>query len=1009
MIKTGRDYAIVTVQLRNRGIDAYRPDVYGKSIVIERRLVRTGSGGYKVKSIQGKTISSQLREVKQILSQFNIQIDNPTTIMTQDISRKFLAESSGSLKYTFFLRATQLQFVLDLLKQIKHSRDDIQKILEDKESAIAESKRELDRLEAELREAEKMEKMEDRIRELNGELAWSITIAVEERIKKQRVNLQRERQELEAARLQEKEADERYEVLEAKRKELLVQVEELNEKMGSLLDESRKADDKLQNERRKQSNMRANMENILKKRISSAKQHIHRMRGEVEELRKQEKRDNDRELQILEERLQQHKESYAEAKSNYSESLEAQKAIDKEVVSLKSQIDRLTAQHGMELEHIAKTERHMRSIIESRSDRLKLIHSSIPQLLQSIERQKSKFHKPPIGPLGYVIKLKDNRWNLAAEHSLRSILNTFIVHDMHDQQLLNELIRRSRLDRQVSVIISAYADRMYNITRPDDNVLTLSDLIEIDWPFIKSSFPIRYDDILNQFESTVLNVLVDQSSIERLVLLPTRDESNNYLKKKPRNVSECFTLAGEKLFQRGNSSVTISFEGELKFFVQDVQGQLEDLKRRIVEAKERISRIDETARDVSAQFTVKRSEAASMQTTLRGHHQSMNISQRHINDITAEINLQRQQQQEIDNDEMIRNIEDRIREKEEEIQNYQSEVQNVEEQLDALDTTIEDLRNASQTFVTERTNLQHEHEQLSIKMDDVLRRQLVIKSRSNQRQDQITKIENGIFILEESIKQDEIRLEQLTEAAGRIHSDRIEMKRPEDQIRREIEQTNIRISEEQKRFQGRSVQDIKQSYIDVKNVYQQKSENIRDSANLLKEMSRGLKWRYLNHQEIQTHFQRIVSSAFNGYLSQRGHSGSIKFDKNRSTLTLNVHLDGRHQGKSTATNEARDVRSLSGGEKSFSTVSFLLALWEVVESPFRALDEFDIFMDSVYRTTSMDLLIKTALTKHKKRQLLILTPHDTSFISGWERVKIIRLKNPNRSGFQTSIHSFVSE
>ncbi len=39
-----------------------------------------------------------------------------------------------------------------------------------------------------------------------------------------------------------------------------------------------------------------------------------------------------------------------------------------------------------------------------------------------------------------------------------------------------------------------------------------------------------------------------------------------------------------------------------------------------------------------------------------------------------------------------------------------------------------------------------------------------------------------------------------------------------------------------------------------------------------------------------------------------------------------------------------DMRSLSGGERSFCTVCFVLSLWAMTDAPFRALDAFDVCM-----------------------------------------------------------------
>ena len=48
--------AVVTIKLRNRGIDAYMAEEYGSSISIERRISHDGSGSYKIRSQDGSIL-----------------------------------------------------------------------------------------------------------------------------------------------------------------------------------------------------------------------------------------------------------------------------------------------------------------------------------------------------------------------------------------------------------------------------------------------------------------------------------------------------------------------------------------------------------------------------------------------------------------------------------------------------------------------------------------------------------------------------------------------------------------------------------------------------------------------------------------------------------------------------------------------------------------------------------------------------------------------------------------
>lgn len=114
-----------------------------------------------------------------------------------------------------------------------------------------------------------------------------------------------------------------------------------------------------------------------------------------------------------------------------------------------------------------------------------------------------------------------------------------------------------------------------------------------------------------------------------------------------------------------------------------------------------------------------------------------------------------------------------------------------------------------------------------------------------------------------------------------------------------------------------------------------------------------------------------MSERFREILSQQSYSGDlrVKYD----TETLELEINPRQSGT------VRGTKSLSGGERSFSTVAFLLSIWSCIEHPFFLLDEYDVFTDGSNRELMTRMLIQEAMAK-PKNQYMFLTPQDVSHL-----------------------------
>ncbi|EPQ51082.1 hypothetical protein GLOTRDRAFT_49503 [Gloeophyllum trabeum ATCC 11539] len=168
-------------------------------------------------------------------------------------------------------------------------------------------------------------------------------------------------------------------------------------------------------------------------------------------------------------------------------------------------------------------------------------------------------------------------------------------------------------------------------------------------------------------------------------------------------------------------------------------------------------------------------------------------------------------------------------------------------------------------------------------------------------------------------------------------------------------------------------------------------KEIKQLTALNKVLKASLVIRLAKWHEFRRHIALRCKVVFQYHLSNRGYYGKVLFDHQNGTLQLKVQTDDQ---AGTQTRD-KDPRSLSGGEKSFSTICLLLSLWEAIGCPIRCLDEFDVFMDAVNRRISMKMMIDTANSSDGKQYILI-TPQDMNNVAVTNTVRVHRMSDPER-------------
>ncbi|EHL00656.1 putative Structural maintenance of chromosomes protein 6 [Glarea lozoyensis 74030] len=976
LIKTGEDQAVLKVRLKNKGNDAYQPDVFGPSIIVERHFTRSGTGGYKLKNDIGKTISTKKSDVDDMIEYYQLMVDNPMNVLTQDAAKSFITSSTPAQKYKFFVEGVQLEALDNDYKLVADTMDQIASKLRDSEDDLAAHEKDRDDAKKRADMIEERSGLRAAAKLLQCQCAWSQVEEVE-------LSLRKKEEELEAAKevikMQEKRAEEEARKYEEANntlerwKQVQTQLEVDAAPVQEEYENAKNLQKDIQTELLKLKGERDNVKQNVKTFENKVKSYKNDLRAEMQRLEDLNGGAQARKLEEMDQAKITVAEAIADMERHKTEGPQLEEARKIGSLELKKAEELLNRKR----EEIHNVNQEIRTLGEKQVDPIAGFDRKMPQLIRAINSER-RFQEKPIGPIGMHIKLLNPIWSYTIESMLGAVLAGFIVTSKADQQILAELKRRLGMEF-VPVLIGNHSRIDISRSEPEHNIDTVLRVLEID-------------------NELVRNQLIIGNAIEQSVLFERRQEGYDYMydpRGKPRNVRQCFTLhdtrrdAGHRLsWIGGGRNQDIS---GVKYRLTQRPRMRTDVDKQIEHQQGILVQLQKESRDLEnarsqAQRSLRESEVGIM-----NHKRNFKVLKDKIQRAEARVeDLENELEQDNGAENKVQGLEADLKEAEGDLKMYGETLGNVM-------LAIEESNKISHTRKREvdalKLRVEENEHKLRKAMDKVRNssqiRELSLRDK-NAHIELIEEAKSGALRAEKkrdmAVEQVEQYVEQASVVSLRVNVP--ENKKPAD-LDAEFQALKSQIKEFERK-QGGTDKEINDRYVAANKKFQEAKSTRAELEDLLEVLRHSFAKRLDMFRRFQQHISARSRINFQYLLSERAFRGILNIDHKSKQLDVHVEPDN-----TTKSGKGRKTKTLSGGEKSFSSICLLLALWEAMGAPLRCLDEYDVFMDDVNRDVSTKMIISAA-RRSVGRQFILITPKALGSGAGDDAddVKVIKLKDP---------------
>uniref|UniRef100_A0A3Q2NT46 Structural maintenance of chromosomes protein 6 n=1 Tax=Fundulus heteroclitus TaxID=8078 RepID=A0A3Q2NT46_FUNHE len=968
-VKTGENIADVTVKLRNRGADAYRKDLYGDYIIVEQRISSDGSRSYKLKNKSGQLVSNKKEELIAVLDHFNIQLDNPVSILSQEMSKQFLHSKNESDKYKFFMKATLLEQMKTDYIHIKHTETITRQQVERQEECLKDLRQEFLQKKERYESLSSFSDLKENLENLKKKMAWCLVRDKEQSVQQLKEEIKKEEKN--------KRHQENLQLCQSKLVQTEKMLQVIKKRTDSLREEQKSLrEDNLNFKQQAKITNKAHKEQELVyfralNKLKQTEREQNLFQEKMNKAKLSERLNNSERTKRSKQQatLGELKEQLAELQRSCSQLNEDIKKRHQALLKGKEERDRLRVEaKSVQFAYESKLKRK-NQLLASRSNKLKRFGDLVPDLIAAINdaSAEGRFIKKPIGPIGACISLKDPTLAVAVECCLRSFMKAFCCDNYKDESVLQGLMSRFYpKGNRPQIIVSPFSDKLYNVHGRK--------ACHPDYPTVLDTITATTPDIIN--------CLVDMRGIETILVIKEKDKARRIMQRgrPPKNCREAFTAEGDQVFP--NRYYTSEFSmakylgGDMETEINLLESELENLKAHLSRFQLQVNSVTEdiVSMENSLNNTIKtlKSTQASMNQAKAAISELETANEEQSDDFTSLEEVAQENQQKIDAEKRaVQEAKAELDKKRQTSEEAESKYSSVRDKIDQLSEEMEPLKDEQLKLETER--LKHE------------RNLKVLEKKLKTHMDNIQAMKSVLSEKEEE-------LQEIVEKATQISPERQHVTCSTNSIDTEITRLKKKLKVYESNH-GEQEQVIRE-YAEALALYKEKTNQVRDLRKFIDRLNNIMSDRQNRYKIMRRSLSVRCKLYFNNFLIKMNCCGSMIFDHNDETLSISVKPPGRDK------DGARDMRSLSGGERSFSTVCFMLSLWEITESPFRCLDEFDVYMDMHNRRICLDLLLELTERQHL-RQFIFITPLNTSNLPRTALIKIHHLRNAEREDGHT--------